>query len=104
MSITITKEENGLRIATTVPGGMIDLAADGFGPSLIGYPTMKLTFFQQRMGAEGDPTQYREVVSTVSVPTAAFLEFADIVRKTLSENKEVIRTVADQMLDRMERQ
>ncbi|MBC8725822.1 hypothetical protein F6X37_31025 [Paraburkholderia sp. 31.1] len=103
MSTSITKVENGVQITTVFPDGIVDLAADGFGPSLIGFPVMKLSFFQTKFSADEGPTQKREVVSTVQIPTAAFLEFAEIVRNTLAANKEAVRDAVTNSFGHIER-
>jgi hypothetical protein len=81
-------EENGAVIVHEVPEGTPRIFADGFGPSLLGFPLTTVTLFQQELADPEDPTTVRrKVIMTVELPTTAILELAQTIQKTLRENK-----------------
>lgn len=92
----IEHDEEGNHVRVEFPDGQMDISVDGIGPSLIGFPLTKLTLFQQRQTAPGEPI-LREIVACVQIPTATLLVFADQVRITLQSNAESIDSALNQM-------
>lgn len=81
-------EENGSLIVHEVPDDAPRIFADGFGPSLLGFPLTTVTLFQQELADPEDPTAVRrKVIMTVELPTTAILELAQTIQKTLRANK-----------------
>lgn len=98
MSKIFTAEENGITINITVPDEVPRIAADGFGPSLFGFPMTTLSLYQQQLSDAGKPNvQERKVVASFSIPTVTLIELAQNIQKTLLENKEAIDSSFDGM-------
>ncbi|MGF6757283.1 hypothetical protein [Paraburkholderia sp. GAS42] len=97
MRTLTANDPNGQTVITTLPDGMIDLVADGFGPALIGFPTTKMTLVQQRINGDGESNVHREVVAVVSISTASILEFAKMVQDTIAGNKDAVVQAFAQM-------
>lgn len=87
---------DGRKITTSIPEGTPTLAADGFGPGLIGFPLLKLTLVQDQIGIPGSPDIDRDVVGSIQLPTAAFLEMADKIREILADNGAFTQAQIDQ--------
>lgn len=87
---------DGRKINTSMPDGTPTLVADGFGPGLIGFPLLKLTLVQDQIGIPGSPDINRDVIGSIQLPTAAFLEMADKIREILAANGAFTNAQLDQ--------
>lgn len=104
MSKSISVQENGLTVNIVLPDDVPRISADGFGPSLFGFPTTTLSLYQTQIGDTGSPTvQDRKVVATFTVPTITILELARNIQKTMVENKQAVDVAFDAMRQVLEK-
>lgn len=96
-----TVTENGTKINHTFRDDGIQIAGDGFGPALIGYPNCKFTVYQQGFSEPESGIIDREIFATVTIPTVALVDFIDHVKKVLLNNKEQLSLDAQIQLNRI---
>ncbi len=89
--------ENGANITVSFPKDSRAVASDGFGPIILGFPTTKITFVQQKPSL--DPTEItQDVVMMVQVPTFAIFEFIKKFNESFATNHAGIqRTLQSQV-------
>lgn len=87
---------DGRTITTSIPDGVPTLLADGFGPGMIGFPMVKLSLVQDKLGVPESQEIERDVVATIQIPTAAFLEMADKIREILAANEAATKAQLEQ--------
>ena len=96
MSRIILDTENGTPIQYELDEKTLNVFCDGFGPTMIGFPLVKLTLFNQEIPSGVDDKNIkRKVVATLTVPTAAFLQIAENIKNAISESSENIANAID---------
>jgi len=98
-AFTIT--ENGTKINHTFRDDGMQIAGDGFGPAMIGYPNCKFTIYRQGFSEPESGIIDREIFATVTVPTVALVDFLDHVKKVLLNNKEQFASDAQVQVNRI---
>ena len=89
MSRIINDVENGMPVIYVFDDKSVEIFCDGFGPSMIGFPMVKLILYTQDIpnGPE-DTTIKRKVVGRLTVPTSALLQMANSVKQAIDGNTE----------------
>ncbi len=93
--------DDGRKVVTVIPDDCLNLAGDGFGPSLIGLPMVKLSIFSETIGGSEDDSIERKVIGSIQVPTVAFLEMADKIRAALGSNPDAVDHYFEQVKSRL---
>ena len=87
MPTSFEANENGVKVVTVVPDEVIDIHGDGFGQMLVGFPTSKISVFQQQIMPPGTDHIERKVVATVQVPTLNLIALGREIERILKNNR-----------------
>lgn len=87
MDKMIQTSEGGRTVQFTRGERYVEIAADGFGPILLGFPNCKLSLYSQQIQSDSDGPIERELVATIAIPVANILELADNIRNSFRQNR-----------------
>src|SRR6266702_5551803 len=95
---TFDMDDNGQKVRVTYPDGVPRFSADGYGPSLFGFPMTTLSLFQTQISAADSPTvQERKIVAEIQIPTVTLIELVNQIQAALNANAPAVDAALTRM-------